>query len=235
MTPLYYGPAECTISALYQRLGSDDGEILEIVPIGRCLPSRQVALFDTYRQPVIPDGRSVREIYLGDVEVFHGYLNRPKESARVLVRLPKRDGVFYGTGDLGKINARGEIVFTGCVDFQIKLRGQRVELGEIEAVLTNSAVVKVSHDSEEYLVAYVQTKVPLDVNILHDECSKKLPLYMIPSLFVPIDTLPLNPSGKLDRNALPPPDFSLLLRSSDSTRTEERLRTDMEQRVASIW
>ena len=225
-----YAPAECTVSAVYQRVESVDGEI----PIGRCLPGRQVALLDTYGQPVIPDGRSVGELYLGGVGVFGGYLNRPEDSARVLVRLPNRDGVFYRTGDLGKINARGQLIFTGRVDFQIKLRGQRIELSEIEAVLTNCAVVKVSHAGEEYLVAYVQTKVPLDVNMLHEQCAKKLPLYMIPSFFVPIDALPLNSSGKLDRSALPPPDFSLLL-PSDSNSSDEHLRTDIERRVASIW
>jgi hypothetical protein len=216
--------------------------IPEIVPVGRPMPGRQVMVLDDYGQQIIPDGRSIGEIYLGGVSIFSGYLNQPEESARVLVRLPQRDGVFYRTGDWGKINTQGQVVFVGRVDFQIKLRGQRIELTEIEAVImrtsadiTNCVVVKFDHDNVEHLVAYVETTTPAEVDKLRDECSKQLPLYMIPSLFVSLDHFPLNSNGKLDRKALPKPDFSLLLLSFDSMTSDEERRTEMERQVAVIW
>jgi hypothetical protein len=100
--------------------------------------------------------------------------------------------------------------------------------------ITNCVVVKLDHNSAEHLVAYVETKVHLDVNKLRDECSKDLPLYMMPALFVLINNFPLNLNGKLDRTALPMPDFSLIL-SSDPTLRDEEPRTEMERRVWSIW
>ena len=236
-----YAPAECTISALIYKIKPTDNEIPEIVPIGRCLPGRKVLVLDHNDQQVIPDGRNIGEIFLGGVGIFKGYLNEPEASKRVLVRFPNTDGVFYRTGDLGKITSQGQLVFVGRVDFQVKLRGQRIELGEIEAAImrfsseiTNCVVVKLNHGNDEHLVAYVQSKVPLDISMLHDECTKYLPLYMVPSLFVLIDRFPLNPNGKLDRKALPPPDFSLLL-AFKSTVTDEQPHTDIERHVSSIW
>ena len=231
-----YAPAECTISALHYRMTPLD-EIPEIIPIGRCFPGRRVAVLDPYGEQIIPDGRSVGEIYLGGVGVFNGYLHQPEESAKVLVRLPGRDGVFYRTNDPGKMNKKGELVFVGRGDFQVKLRGQRIELGEIESVIrrfssdVNDCVVVKAID---HLVSYIQTRIELNVDLLRDECSKKLPLYMVPSLFILLDGFPLNSNGKVDRKALPAPDFSVLL-SSESSMYDEHLRSEMERQLASIW
>ncbi|CAF3894979.1 unnamed protein product, partial [Rotaria sp. Silwood1] len=215
--------------------------IPDIVPIGRCLPGRKVFVLDKYGQQIMPDGRNIGEIFLGGIGIFSGYHNQPEESARVLVRLSDIDGIFYRTGDLGKINCDGELLFVGRTDFQVKLRGQRIELGEIEAVImrlssdiTNCVVIKLNHNNEEHLVAYLQTIAQLDNNMLRDECIKYLPLYMVPSLFVLLDRFPLNPNGKLDRKALPSPDFSLLL-SSNVTVVDDEPRTDIERQVSSIW
>jgi hypothetical protein len=235
-----YAPAECTISALVYKIQAADRNIPEIVPIGRCLPGRKVLVLDTYGQQVIPDGRNTGEIFLGGVGIFSGYLNDHEASERVLVRLPNADGVFYRTGDLGRITSEGQLVFVGRIDFQVKLRGQRIELGEIEAnimrsssEITNCVVVKINHNNEEHLVAYVQTKVPLNIRMLREECTNHLPLYMVPSLFVLVDHFPLNPNGKLDRKALLP-EFSLLL-SSDPNVRDEQPQTEMERQVSSIW
>jgi aryl carrier-like protein len=122
------------------------------------------------------------------------------------------------------------------------LRGQRIELTEIEAVImrtatniTNCVVVKLDHDHVEHLVAYVQTTTPTEIDKLRDECSKQLPLYMIPSLFVSLDHFPLNSNGKLDRRALPKPGLSSLLSSSKSMANDEQQRNEMERQVATIW
>ncbi|CAF5021252.1 unnamed protein product, partial [Rotaria sp. Silwood1] len=220
---------------------SIDRNIPDIVPIGRCLPGRKVFVLDKYGQQIMPDGRNIGEIFLGGIGIFSGYHNQPEESARVLVRLSDSDDIFYRTGDLGKINCNGELLFVGRTDFQVKLRGQRIELGEIEAVImrlssdiTNCVVIKLNHNNEEHLVAYLQTIAQLDNNMLRDECIKYLPLYMVPSLFILLDRFPLNPNGKLDRKALPSPDFSLLL-SSNVTVVDDEPRTDIERQVSSIW
>ena len=213
-----YAPAECTISTMHYQikpLDDDDEKIPEIVSIGRCFPDRKVAVLDSFGQPILPDGRSVGEIFVGGVEILNGYLNQPEESARVLVRLPERDGLFYRANDLGKINTKGELVFVGRADFQVKLRGQRIELGEIESVMirfssevNNCVLRKMNHHGEVHLVAYIQTKAPLDIHLLSEECLKHLPLYMVPSLFVLLDSFPLNPNVKLERKSLLHPDFS---------------------------
>ena len=236
-----YAPAECTVSALYYKIETHDTDVPETVPIGQCLPGRRVLVLDNYGQAVIPDGKNTGEIFLGGAGVFPGYLNDSQATERVLVRFPNTDGVFYRTGDLSRITSQGQLVFVGRVDFQVKLRGQRIELGEIEAAImqsssdvTNCVVVKLNHGNDEHLVAYVQSKVSLDISMLRDECTKYLPLYMVPSLFVLIDRFPLNPNGKLDRKALPPPDFSLLL-AFKSTVTDEQPRTEIERYVSSIW
>ncbi|CAF3720947.1 unnamed protein product [Rotaria sp. Silwood1] len=235
-----YAPAECTISALCYKIGGKEHEIPDNVPIGRCLPGRKIRLLDKYRQQVIPDGRSTGEIYLGGIGIFTGYFNNPEENARVLVRLSDNDGHFYRTGDLGRITTEGQLLFAGRIDFQVKLRGQRIELGEIEVVImrfsseiTNCVVVKYDHNNLEHLVAYVQTKIHFNVNILRDQCTNQLPLYMVPSLFILIDQFPLNPNGKIDRKALPLPDFSLL--SLNVTDIVEHPHTKIQQQVSSIW
>ncbi|UJR34790.1 hypothetical protein I4U23_027571 [Adineta vaga] len=235
-----YAPAECTISALFYKMQPTDDDIPEIVPIGRCLPGRKVRVLDSYGQQVIPDGRNIGEIFLGGVGIFSGYLNDLEASEKVLVRFPNHDGVFYRTGDLARINPDGQLVFVGRIDFQVKLRGQRIELGEIEAEImrssseiTNCVVVKFTYENLDHLIAYVETKVQLNVNMLRDECSKHLPLYMVPSLFILMSDLPLNLNRKLDRKALPSPDFSLL--SSDTTKPDEQHRSDLERHISSIW
>jgi long-subunit acyl-CoA synthetase (AMP-forming) len=215
--------------------------IPQIMPLGRPMHGRQVLVLDDYGQQVLPDGRSTGEIHLGGVSIFSGYVNQPEDSARVLIPLPQRDGLYYRTGDLGKINIHGEIVFVGRIDFQIKLRGQRIELTEIEAVImrssldiTNCVVVKFDHENLEHLVAYVETTA-IEIDILHDECSKQLPFYMVPSLFVSLNHFPLNSNGKLDRRALQKPDLSSLLSSLKSMVNDEQQRTEMERRIATIW
>ena len=211
------------------------------MPIGRPLAGYTCHVLDTYLQPVLCDHQA-GQLFIGGEAVFDGYFNRPDLTRETLVSLPKKLGAFYRTGDLVRLNSiTGLLHYIGRTDFQIKLRGQRIELGEIEAVIMRSSseiincvVLKRNHDNEEHLVAYIQTKVTLNISMLRDECTKHLPLYMVPSLFVLIEHFPLNPNGKLDRKALPPPDFSLLL-SSDPTVTDEQPRTEIERQVSSIW
>ena len=237
-----YGPAECTLISTFHLVTRDDLKA-DNLPIGRPLPGYTCHVLDTYFQPVVC-GHQVGQLFIGGPAVFEGYWHRRDLTDRVLVHLSQiGEGILYQTGDLVRIDSKsGVLYFVGRNDFQVKLRGQRIELSEIENTIMrfsqeiiNCIVIKYDHDNVEHLIAYVQTTLSLNMDLLRDQCSTCLPLYMIPSLFIPINQFPLNINGKIDRKALPPPDFSLLISSSDLTETEEQPRTEMEYHIASIW
>ena len=118
------------------------------------------------------------------------------------VHLYWREGIFCQTGDLVHIDAKSSLLhFVGRNDFQLKIRGQRIESDEIESIIMqlSSEIINCDHDNVEHLVAYVQTNVDLNMNPLREQCSKSLSLYMIPSLFIPIDQLPLNTNVKTQK------------------------------------
>jgi amino acid adenylation domain-containing protein len=236
-----YGPAECTLISTFHLVNLDDLKSNSI-PIGRPLAGYTCHVLDVNLQP-ITCGHQTGQLFIGGDAVFNGYLNRTDLTDEVLVHLPHANNIFYRTGDLVRIDARsGVLCYVGRNDFQIKLRGQRIELGEIEATIirssleiSNCIVIKHTHDHLEYLVAYIQTSIPLNTSVLRDECSTYLPLHMVPSLFIVVDQLPLNSNGKIDRKALPTPDFTLHDLSHQSTMTVEQPRTEIEQQIAFIW
>jgi hypothetical protein len=226
-----FGPGECTIHSTHHLISDTDLHSSSI-SIGRPLPGYAFRVLDEYLQPVVPD--QVGEMFITGQSVFHGYLHRSDLTQAALIMLD--DGnTYYRTGDLGRVDpSEGVLYYVGRKDFQVKLRGQRIELGEIETVLmeiaTNCVVIKTTHLDIDHLVAYVQT--PHTQHDLQQHCLSRLPLYMVPSLFVILDHLPLNQNGKINRKALSLPNFSRLSMSSN---TDEQPRTEMEQQVRSIW
>ena len=203
-----YGPTETTIWATV--FECDDATAPP--PIGRPIDNTSVYLLDASLQPVPIGGRG--EIYIGGVGVARAYLNLPELTAERFVpdRFSQRPGArLYRTGDRGRLRREGQIEFLGRVDHQVKLRGYRIELGEIEMALETNpgvrkAVVIVPEDRvEKRLVAYLETKEEASVDQLRGFLKTKLPEYMVPSAFVIVDKLPLTPSGKVDRKALPVP------------------------------
>ena len=181
------------------------------------------------------------EIYIGGIAVGRGYWNRPELTAERFVTDPFSDDPearLYRTGDLGRWRADGAIEYLGRNDHQVKVRGLRIELGEIEAVLrrhpaVHEVVVIVREDgaAARQLVAYVTCRgdEPAD-GALRAFAARELPEYMVPSAFVTLDALPLLPNGKLDRSALPRPDFA--------RRMESRYvapRNAVEQTLCDIW
>ncbi|CAF4035172.1 unnamed protein product, partial [Adineta steineri] len=159
--------------------------------------------------------REEGELFIGGVGVFAGYLGRDDLTAKALVEI---DGeLFYRTGDLVRMDNNGLLHFQGRKDHQIKLHGQRIELGEIERCLLNITAISVCvvmKWNDDYLVAYVQSS---DINEqeLREHCQSHLPPHMIPSIFIILDKLPLNPNGKIDRKLLPPPNFSSIQLTSN--------------------
>ncbi|HSN97076.1 MAG TPA: amino acid adenylation domain-containing protein, partial [Candidatus Nanopelagicales bacterium] len=208
-----YGPTETTIVALAAELSSGTGDI---VPIGRPVRNLDVMVLSPggARQPIGVPG----ELYIGGAGLARGYLRREALTAERYVPHPFRAGErAYRTGDRVRWLPDGTLEFLGRLDVQIKLRGYRIELGEIEAALLShdavrEAVVTAREDmpGDRRLVAHV---VPaqagtLAVASLRDHLQARLPSYMVPSAIVLLESMPLTPSGKVDRKALPAPDAS---------------------------
>jgi len=183
------------------------------------------------------------QLCLGGVGLAHGYFRRPDLTAERFVPDPFSSEIgarMYKTGDLARYLEHGAIEFVGRVDHQVKLRGFRIELGEIEAVLrrhpgAREAIVIIREDmpGNQHLVAYlvVDATAPPDVSELRSFLKESLPPYMIPSAFVLLDTLPLMPNGKLDRQALPVPNRS----HSVADVPYVAPRSSIEQLLATVW
>ncbi|MGV9541089.1 non-ribosomal peptide synthase/polyketide synthase, partial [Nocardia beijingensis] len=204
-----YGPTEAAVEVTFHEVRDTD---FETVPMGVPIWNTRTYVLDARLRPV-PVGVP-GELYLAGVQLARGYLGRPDLTADRFVADPfgTPGERMYRTGDLVRWTATGELEFLGRGDFQVKIRGLRVELGEIEAVLlatpgVTQAVVVVRDDRGvgERLVAYVVTDGPIDVAAVRDGVAERLPGYLVPQEVVVLDRFPVNASGKLDRSALPAP------------------------------
>ena len=207
-----YGPTETTVAATVCDLRADNLSVSGAVSIGRPLPDTSVYVLDRSLQPS-PIGVA-GELYIGGPCVARGYINRPELTAEKFIRNPFSDDAndrLYRTGDLVRYRPCGSLDFIGRVDNQIKVRGFRVELEEIEQVLrrhegVKDCVVILREDPDARLIAYV---VANDTAVISSELrnflKSKLPSYMVPATFETIEAVPLMPSGKINRRALPEP------------------------------
>ncbi len=225
-----YGPTETTVVATLCPL-SDHPLTSPEVPIGRPLANVQTYILDSRQQPVpigIPG-----ELYIGGAGVGRGYLYQPELTAERFIANPFICGEhLYRTGDLVRYLPDGQIEYLGRLDEQVKIRGFRVELGEIENVLSQhsaiqQAVVVLQTHHVPMLVAYVVSSA--DCNDLQTFLQARLPAYMVPAQFVSLAQLPLTPSGKIDRRALPVVNFE----RADQTIVAPR--TAIEHSLAAIW
>ncbi|CAF4084941.1 unnamed protein product, partial [Adineta steineri] len=222
-----YGPAETTIDCTFHLFNNTTET--ESFPIGRPLSNDQNLVLDQFSQSVSTNQEG--ELFVGGMGVFAGYLGRDDLTAKALVEI---DGqLFYRTGDLVRIDNNGLLYYQGRKDHQIKLHGQRIELGEIERCLlsvTSISACVVMKWNDDYLVAYVQS-FHVNEQKLREHCQSYLPPHMIPSLFIILDELPLNPNGKIDRKLLPPPEFP----SSTDIRDDNLPYTTLEQKLQDIF
>ncbi|SNT48365.1 amino acid adenylation domain-containing protein [Rhodococcoides kyotonense] len=223
-----YGPTEAAVSVTSNEVVLPVGSA---VPIGRPEWNCRVFVLDSRLHPV-PAG-VVGELYLSGVQLARGYHGRVDLTSERFVADPfGSGGRMYRTGDLVRWTSGGVLDYVGRSDFQVKVRGFRIELGEIESVLgavdgVRDAVVLARRDERvgDRLVAYVVgdpgSGVDVDVDVLRSAVGEYLPSYMVPSAFVTLDALPLNVNGKLDRQALPEPEFEPRVFRAPTTSVEE--------------
>ncbi len=235
-----YGPTESSIDAASFALDRDNREA--IVPLGRPLSNIQVYILDRNMEPA-PIGVG-GELHIGGVGLARGYLNRPDLTAASFIPNPfaaTPGARLYRTGDLARYLPDGRLEFLGRLDHQVKLRGFRIEPGEIEAMLrahpaVQEAVVQVrpTRTADKELVAYVVSSNGSEPNvlvkILQQSAREKLPEYMVPAAFVVLEQMPRTLSGKIDLRALPQPD-----RKSQETEEDSAARTPIAEVVAGIW
>ncbi|MFI1914792.1 amino acid adenylation domain-containing protein [Nocardia sp. NPDC020380] len=203
-----YGPTETTIWATWSEIHGS------ATPIGGPLPGVSVWVLDS-GLGIVPSG-VIGELYVSGVQVARGYQGQPSPTAERFVACPFVAGTrMYRTGDLVRWNALGQLEFLGRGDDQVKIRGFRIELGEVESALASvagvahaAAVVREDTPGDRRLVGYVVARAGavLSGDRLRAAMTERVPEYLVPSAFVTVETLPLTPSGKLDRRALPAPD-----------------------------
>ncbi len=222
-----YGPTETTVWSSADRLFAPTPRVM----IGRPIANTAIHLLDRHIKPV-PVGVP-GELYIGGDGVTRGYLRRPDLTAERFLPDPfatDRPGLrLYRTGDLASRRPDGRVEFLGRVDHQVKLRGFRIEPGEIEAALAALAGVREAAVvvREDRLVAYIVGTATLKK--LRRSLRERLPDYMVPAAFVTLAALPLTPNGKVDRKALPAPEWQ------GSTEGHVEPRTPVEEILAGIW
>jgi amino acid adenylation domain-containing protein len=230
-----YGPTETVVGCCVYEV-TPDHAYAGAVPIGRPIANTQLYVLDQHLQPKplgVPG-----ELYIGGAGVARGYHNRPELSAEKFLPNPFGPGRMYRTGDLVRYLPDGNLVYLGRLDDQVKLRGFRVELGEIEAALTEhpgvreAAVVLDDRDGDKWLVGYfVSGQSTPSTAELRTYLGGKMPDYMLPSVFVVLEAMPLTPNGKVDRRALPAPGPDRLGQHD----TYVAPRTPIEELLSLIW
>ncbi|MFN2285313.1 MAG: amino acid adenylation domain-containing protein [Anaerolineae bacterium] len=235
-----YGPTETVVGCCVYEVPQGK-HIMGSVPIGRPIANTQLYILGPQGQPV-PIG-APGELYIGGDGVARGYLNRPALTAERFVPDPfgdKPGGRLYRTGDLARYLPDGNIEYLGRIDQQVKVRGYRVELGEIESELLKqpfvktAAVVAVKDTARQnQLIAYIvpEQGIPINSEALREELREILPSYMIPTHYVMRDSLPLTPNGKVDHRALAALDNLEIATSTAYVAP----RTMHEKQLAAIW
>ena len=234
-----YGPTEATVTAssldCYPYV-SEKQALPAQMPIGTPLAGRILRVVDASFN-VVPQGVA-GELCIGGELLARGYLNRPDLSTERFVADPldERGGRLYRTGDLVRWNGQEQLEYLGRIDHQVKIRGFRIELGEVEAQLMaqpeirEAVVVAKESSNTAHLIGYVSVMEDqvVDSFLIRERLGQTLPNYMVPSVIVELDKLPLNVNGKVDRNALPEPDLA-------SQKAYEPPQGEVEEALAQMW
>lgn len=227
-----YGPTETTIWSSCYDWSAHGGEMF----IGTPIANTEIYVLDRNLH-LLPKGVP-GEIYIGGAGVARGYFQRDDLTHHRFIHHPFKKGKqLYRTGDIGRISSDGKLVYLGRADDQVKIRGYRIELGEIESILKShedvaQAVVVDQKDprGEKHLIAFIVWKHQKNENEIRDYLSRYLPHYMIPSVFISVETLPLTPNGKIDRKSLVNRDDLFT-----NQKEETQIRTPIEKQIIQIW
>jgi amino acid adenylation domain-containing protein len=235
-----YGPTETTVTAtLYDPEGQLEETQVDI-PIGKPIANVQTYVLDPQKQPVLIGLPG--ELYIGGLGVAIGYHNRPEVTLERFIPNPfsrQSNDRLYKTGDLVRYLSDGNLEFLGRIDSQVKVRGFRIEIGEIEAAIVAhsdvqqvAVILKEESPTDQRLVAYIISTQSAEtlINEIRQTLVQKLPTYMMPSAFICLDSFPLTPNGKIDLKQLPNPTYQ-----SMSASQYEAPRTPLEQQIADIW
>jgi amino acid adenylation domain-containing protein/non-ribosomal peptide synthase protein (TIGR01720 family) len=229
----FYGPTECSVLSTAINLVSQN--VYSVPPIGFPIANTSCHILDPHLNPV-PVG-VVGELYIGGYGLARGYLNRPELTDERFIANPFAEGRLYRTGDLCRYLEDGAIEYMGRIDHQVKIRGFRIELGEIESALLSYEVIKeavvVVHEEEQgrkQLVAYFTAHdSSLEITTLRTYLKTRLPEYMVPAFFVALEAMPITPNGKLDRKALPAPEWGMIQQNYVAPSSE------VEHFLCAIW
>jgi thioesterase domain-containing protein len=245
-----YGPTESTTFTCCYQIPSIDGQQLKSIPIGKPISNTDVYILNSELKPV--ERGETGELYIGGMGLAKGYHKKPELTSQKFITNPfdiTGESRLYKTGDLCRVNKEENIEFLGRIDNQVKLRGFRIELDEIENCLQqheciNDCIVSVKKaDGYDQLVAYYttdsskskdnagQTEPNQVKNHLKDYLSKKLPDYMVPNYFIEMEKFPLNANGKIDRLGLPDP---VMYVESENNELSEIL-SETENKIVHIW
>ena len=233
-----YGPTEAHVVTQYELSGAHVNWPT-FPPIGRPIANMEAYVLDERMEPV---GVGLRgELYLAGVGLARGYLHRPDLTAERFLPHPysaDRGARLYRTGDVVRYNERGELEYVGRADRQVKVRGYRIELGEVEAALREmegvreaAVVVREEEGVGSGMVAYVAGGEELEIGEVRRKLKERLPEYMIPGRYVKVERLPVTSSGKVDRRALPEPEWG----AEESRAEYEEARGEVEREIAGMW
>ena len=230
-----YGPTECTVVATI--FSPEAQENVDKIPIGIPIANTEIHVVDTNLNPVAR-GES-GELLIGGAGVARGYLNREDLTSKAFIKNPFGPGRLYRTGDRVTLTPDGQLLFEGRMDDQIKISGFRIEPGEIEAILethpmVSAALVTGRRDmgSQNLLVAYITMIQPYPTKAkLRAFLQERVPAHMVPSAFQILETFPLTPNGKVDRQALPDPLFQAPLTGNEF----QSPVSIMEHTLVDIW
>ncbi|MGG3311073.1 amino acid adenylation domain-containing protein [Paenibacillus lautus] len=229
-----YGPTEATVDVSYY--DCSDGDISINVPIGKSIDN--ISLYIVSESMKLQPVGIAGELCISGAGLARGYISRPDLTEEKFVDNPFAAGsLMYRTGDLARWLSDGTIEYLGRIDNQVKIRGQRIECGEIEHVLLGhpavSEAVVMKRDAvsgSEYLCAYIVCSEPADHQELRDFAALRLPDYMVPQAVVELPAMPLSPNGKIDRKALPEPELA-----AGSATPFVEAASDIELAIATVW
>ena len=230
-----YGPTETTVCATYWKYDSNT-YIDKCVPIGRPIPNMNVFILQGNTLCGIG---MIGEICVSGIGVSRGYLNQQELTKNKFVDNPFSTGKLYRTGDLGRWKEDGNIEFLGRIDDQLKIRGYRIELREIESCIkeisniSDSVVICQKNKDSECLVAYYVSKVQIQPELILEHLRRYLPEYMIPNLYMQIDSIPITINGKVDKKALPVVEWKGVIYEQASTQ-EEIILADLFEKILGI-